>query len=61
MDIPASKMATGYSVDLIAGPESKSDATKSEVQDGVGPLDADPSREVSRKHQSLSDLFTIVG
>ena len=61
MDIPAdSKMATGYSVDVTAGPESKSDATKSEVQDSVGPLDADPSREVSRKRQSLSDIFTIV-
>ncbi|KAJ5805519.1 Glycerophosphoinositol permease 1 [Penicillium pulvis] len=52
-------MATGYSVDVIAGPESKSDATKSEVQDSVGPLDADPSREVSKKRQSLSDIFTI--
>lgn len=59
MDIPAnSKMATGYSVDVIAGPESKYNATKSEV---VGPLDADPSREVSKKRQSLSDIFTIVG
>lgn len=66
MDIPAnSKMATGYSADVTAGPESKpeskSDATKSEVQDSVGPVDADPSREVSKKRQSLSDLFTIVG
>jgi hypothetical protein len=61
MDIPANgKMVTGLSVDVIPGPGSKSDATKTEVQDSVE-HDAEPSREVSRKRQSLSDIFTIVG
>lgn len=37
----------------------EADASKSEVQDSVDAAD-DPSREVSKKRQSLSDLFTIV-
>ncbi|OKO90934.1 hypothetical protein PENSUB_13235 [Penicillium subrubescens] len=34
-------------------------ASKAEVHDNVD-LGDDPSREVSKKRQSLSDLFTIV-
>lgn len=39
-------------------PESKS--VVAEVLEPTGSHAADPSREVSRKRQSLSDLFTIV-
>jgi hypothetical protein len=35
----------------------EADASKADVHDTV---DDDPSREVSKKRQSLSDLFTIV-
>ena len=49
-------MATEQIARVIAEP----DTTKSEVNDSIGPVDADPSHEVSRKRQSLSDLFTIV-
>jgi hypothetical protein len=37
----------------------EADAPKAEVHDNVDVVD-DPSREVSKKRQSLSDLFTIV-
>lgn len=36
------------------------ESPKSDLQKEIGPVDADPSPEVSRKRQSLSDLFTIV-
>lgn len=37
----------------------EADASKAEVHNNVNVVD-DPSREVSKKRQSLSDLFTIV-
>ena len=37
----------------------EADAFKAEVHDNVDVVE-DPSREVSKKRQSLSDLFTIV-
>lgn len=33
---------------------------KIEGDDTVGAVEVDPSREVTRKRQSLSDLFTVV-
>lgn len=49
-------MATASSANVIAGP----DASKVN-KDSIGSVDANPSGEISRKRQSLSDLFTIVG
>lgn len=44
----------------IAEIEPKNRALSSEVLEPDRGPDVDPSREVSRKRQSLSDLFTIV-
>ncbi|KAJ5601405.1 Glycerophosphoinositol permease 1 [Penicillium lagena] len=35
------------------------ESPKSDLQNQIAPMEADPSPEVSRKRQSLSDLFTI--
>lgn len=40
--------------------EQISPEPKIEVQDAIAPVDANPPPVVSRKRQSLSDLFTIV-
>lgn len=42
-------------MDVVGGAQSKSQANQTVVHDNN-----DPSREVSRKRQSLSDIFTIV-
>lgn len=42
-------------MDVVGGAQSKSLANQTEVHENN-----DPSREVSRKRQSLSDIFTIV-
>lgn len=43
---------------VIILPEKK--AASPQILEPIGPQSADPSYEVSKKRQSLSDLFTIV-
>lgn len=45
---------------IMATEQQTSSESKTDMHDTTLTVDADPSREVSRKRQSLSDLFTIV-
>lgn len=52
---------SGFKMAIESAPNipEEANASKAEVHDSVDVVD-DPSREVSKKRQSLSDLFTIV-
>ncbi|KAJ5094578.1 Glycerophosphoinositol permease 1 [Penicillium angulare] len=52
-------MATGNSVEIVGGADSKFEAVDSEIKDrDASPVD-DSGRVVSQKRQSLSNIFTI--
>lgn len=60
-DHPSEEPTSDFKMAIESAPNipKERDASKAEVQDSVNVVD-DPSREVSKKRQSLSDLFTIV-
>jgi hypothetical protein len=60
-DASSEEPASDFDMAIESAPTIPGDAAafKAEVHDNVDLVD-DPSREVSKKRQSLSDLFTIV-
>jgi hypothetical protein len=60
-DASSEERASDFEMAIESAPTilEEADASKAEVHDNVD-LGDDPSREVSKKRQSLSDLFTIV-